>query len=114
MMENNRVAAYGEAKRFINYVFPGDIVFFSHKGVGLVAAAKVKGEKINADDISDMDWFSKQYSISKYAHKELVFRHGHKGRLVENIRSTKLLVLIYEMDGKKIFAVGPIFDYKEK
>jgi len=74
---------------------------------------EIKGEEINADDISDIDWFTKQYSISKYAHKELVFRHGHKGRLVENIRNTNLLILTYEKDGKKIFTLGPIFKYVE-
>lgn len=42
MMENSRVAAFGDAKRFVEYVHPGDIVFFSHKWVGLVAAAKVR------------------------------------------------------------------------
>lgn len=42
MMENQRVAAFGDAKRFVEYVHPGDIVFFSHKLVGLVAAARVK------------------------------------------------------------------------
>lgn len=43
MMENSRVAAFGGAKRFVEYVYAGDIVFFSHTGVGLVAAGKVIG-----------------------------------------------------------------------
>ena len=46
MMENNRVAAFGDAKRFVEYIYPGDIVFFSHKGTGLVAAAEVKKGEI--------------------------------------------------------------------
>jgi len=50
MMENSRVAAFGEAKRFIEYVYSGDIVFFSHKWEGLVAAAKVKKGNIKAPD----------------------------------------------------------------
>jgi len=50
MMENNRVAAFGDAKRFIEYVYPGDIVFFSHKWAGLVAAAKVNKGDIKAPD----------------------------------------------------------------
>lgn len=44
MMENSRLEAYGEAKRFVHHVHVGDIVFFSHKWCGLIAAAKVKGE----------------------------------------------------------------------
>jgi hypothetical protein len=50
MIENDRVAAFGEAKRFIHYLNPGDIVFYSHKWTGLVAAAKVKKGIIKSDD----------------------------------------------------------------
>ncbi|MFT6835308.1 MAG: hypothetical protein ACJA0H_001344 [Francisellaceae bacterium] len=44
MMDNCRLEAYGDAKRFVNHVHVGDIVFFSHKWCGLIAAAKVKGD----------------------------------------------------------------------
>lgn len=52
MMENNRVAAFGDAKCFVEYIYPGDIVFFSHTGTGLVAAAEVKkgGVKASSED----------------------------------------------------------------
>jgi len=50
MMENSRVAAFGDAKRFVDYVYPGDIVFFSHKWTGLVAAGRVKKGRIKAPD----------------------------------------------------------------
>jgi len=50
MMEKSCVAAFGDAKRFVEYVYPGDIVFFSHKWDGLVAAAKVKKGDIKAPD----------------------------------------------------------------
>ena len=49
MMENRRVAAFGDAKRFVQYVHPNDIVFFVHKGKGLIAAAKVKKGDIQTD-----------------------------------------------------------------
>ena len=39
-----------DAKRFVEYVYPGDIVFFSHKWTGIVAAARVKKSKIKAPD----------------------------------------------------------------
>lgn len=42
MMENRCVAAFGGAKRFVEYVYPGDTVFFSHRYKGIVAAAKVR------------------------------------------------------------------------
>lgn len=54
MIENSRVAAFGDAKRFIEYVYSGDIVFFSHKWAGLIAAARVNKGDIktpNADTL---------------------------------------------------------------
>ena len=50
MMENSRVAAFGDAKRFVEYVYPGDIVFFSHTRTGLVAAGRVKKGSIKSPD----------------------------------------------------------------
>lgn len=41
MVEKKRIAAYGDAKKQADYVSRGDLVFYSHKGHGIVAAAKV-------------------------------------------------------------------------
>ena len=43
MMENSRVAAYGDIKEDVKYLNPRDIVFFCHRGVGLIAAGEVVG-----------------------------------------------------------------------
>ena len=43
MIEKSRVAAYGDIKYVVEYLSPGDIVFFYHKSVGLVAAGEVHG-----------------------------------------------------------------------
>ncbi len=51
MMEHSRVAAYGDVKYVVEYLSPGDIVFFYHKSVGLVAAGEVHGPvRRNGDD----------------------------------------------------------------
>ena len=50
MMENSCVAAFGDAKRFVEYVHPGDIIFYSHKWVGIVAAARVKKGPVKVPD----------------------------------------------------------------
>ncbi len=51
MIENSRVAAWGDTKRFIEYIYPDDTVFFSHRGEGLVAAGRVKkGNIVSLDD----------------------------------------------------------------
>lgn len=56
MMEKNRVAAYGGIKYVIDYLQPKDIVFYSHKGYGIVAIAEVLGNrKIDTDD--DEEWY---------------------------------------------------------
>jgi len=52
MMDNSRVAAFGDAKRYIDYLSPGDIVFFSHRWVGIVAAARVKKGSVKAPEES--------------------------------------------------------------
>lgn len=44
MIENRRIEAYGDAKRYEKHVNIGDTVFLSHRYRGLVAAARVKGE----------------------------------------------------------------------
>ena len=54
MMENSRVAAFGDAKRFIEYVYTDDIVFFSHKWDGLVAAAIVNKGDTKAPDANTL------------------------------------------------------------
>ena len=54
MIENKKVAAYGDAKRFVEYIYPSDIVFFSHRWAGIVAAAKVKNGDIKAPDKSTL------------------------------------------------------------
>ncbi|MDQ1636837.1 MAG: hypothetical protein QOF62_176 [Pyrinomonadaceae bacterium] len=43
MIENKKIAAYGAVKHVVNYLNPKDIVFLSHKGLGIVAAAEVRG-----------------------------------------------------------------------
>ncbi len=48
MIENSRVAAFGDAKRWVRSVNPGDIVFFSHRWTGLVAAGRVKKGNIES------------------------------------------------------------------
>ena len=43
MMEKSRVAAYGNIQDVVASLNPRDIVFFSHKWVGLIAAGRVRG-----------------------------------------------------------------------
>jgi hypothetical protein len=49
MMEKSRVAAYGDIKYVVEYLNPGDIVFFYHKSEGLIAAAEVLRGPVRRD-----------------------------------------------------------------
>ncbi|EDM26128.1 hypothetical protein LNTAR_16313 [Lentisphaera araneosa HTCC2155] len=44
MLENKRVASFGDQKKLVNYLNKNDMVFLYHKGKGIVAAGKVKSE----------------------------------------------------------------------
>lgn len=49
MIDNSRVAAFGDSRKFAGYVKPGDIVFLSHRGQGIIAAGRVKKGKVKED-----------------------------------------------------------------
>lgn len=55
MMEGSRVAAFGDAKRFVERINDGDIVFFSHRWEGVVAAARVQRGQIREDRVDGTD-----------------------------------------------------------
>jgi hypothetical protein len=47
MIKNNRIAAYGSVKHVVDRLNKKDIVFLSHKGAGIIAAAEVIGPAKN-------------------------------------------------------------------
>lgn len=53
MIDNSRVAAFGDSRRFAHYVQPGDTVFLSHRGQGIIAAGRVKKGKVKEDKRED-------------------------------------------------------------
>ena len=69
MMKRNRVAAFGDAKRFVKHINAGDIVFFSHRGSGIVAAAKVRPGPVRADDEEDALYRDVEF-ITPFPHRE--------------------------------------------
>ena len=49
MIEKRRISAYGDRKDAVRSLNKGDTVFYSHKGYGLVAAARVVGKNVKRD-----------------------------------------------------------------
>lgn len=57
MMEKGRVAAYGGARRFADHVQPDDLVFFYHKGEGIIAAGEVTGDLRKIEKEDHHEWY---------------------------------------------------------
>jgi hypothetical protein len=53
MIEKKRVAAYGDRKEAVYSLSTGDFIFYSHRWVGLVAAAQVVGNQVKHGDSSE-------------------------------------------------------------
>jgi len=68
MMENSCVAAFGDAKRFVEHISQGDTVFFSHTGHGIVAAAKVAGDTVKVAEKET--WYRKVKFITPFPRAE--------------------------------------------
>lgn len=88
MMENGRVAAFGKAKRFVEYVYPGDIVFFSHKLTGLIAAGRVKNGNVKSPDKGTL-----------YRDVEFITPIPEKGQPIKAMPFSK----VSEITGKRFF-----------
>ena len=68
MMEKRRVAAWGDAKRYVGRIHPGDIVFFSHRLEGLVAAGRMKkGDIVRPDEET---WYRDVEFITPIPHRD--------------------------------------------
>lgn len=56
MFSESRVSAYGTRKNAVNSLSRGDLVFYSHKGVGIVGAAKITGNSVKNDGSEELYW----------------------------------------------------------
>lgn len=53
MVEKRRISAYGDRKEAVYSLSPSDIVFYSHRWQGLVAAARITGRAVKQDRTPD-------------------------------------------------------------
>lgn len=84
-----------------------------------IARKELKGESLTPEDYLALSEFMGQYKVTKAGTKTALSSFadpdGTKVRNVKkNITPLKLLLLIYEKDGKKILAAGPVYGYKEE
>ncbi|MFH1662195.1 MAG: DUF3160 domain-containing protein [Candidatus Falkowbacteria bacterium] len=79
------------------------------KDIKRIVEKELKGEILDYDDSQVISSISKQYIVSKSGAKVLDIN----GR-VENISGIKMLIMVHNSGDKKVFSVGPIFNYKER
>jgi len=51
MIEKKRISAFGDMKDAVRVFRKNDLVFYSHRGVGLIAAARIVGKQPCSDDM---------------------------------------------------------------
>ncbi len=80
-----------------------------------VIKKELNNEILNFDDIQIISNLTKQFVVAEKGKKSIVlnFKNSSKG-ITESINGVKLLMIVYNRDDKKIFAVGPVFDYQER
>lgn len=76
------------------------------------------GEKLEYEDLKFISTFAGRFEnkndTGKKPKASSVIINAGKPAMVENIEGVNLMAYVYENDGKKIMAVGPVFNYYEK
>jgi hypothetical protein len=85
----------------------------------LIIRKELAKEKISSDDYQFISDFTNQFRVQKAGTKTatLTFFDAQKNiwqSTKQSIADLKLLLLVYDKDGKKILVAGPIFNYKEQ
>ena len=76
---------------------------------------ELNGEILGYDELEIINNFAKQFVVQEGGSKSIELQIQNSNRFItESIEGVKLLVLVYNYDDKKVFAIGPIFNYQEK
>ncbi len=75
---------------------------------------ELSDKSLSDDNYTFIDNFIKQYKVEEESKKKITidFERSKKG-ITESIEGVKLMVVTYKKGGKKYFAVGPVYNYKE-
>lgn len=85
----------------------------------MIIRKELQGTALTNDDYQFMGDFVSQFRLQSLGGKtatiEFYDAKAKRSQLLkQSISDVKLLLLVYEKDGKKLLAVGPIFSYKEQ
>jgi len=87
------------------------------RGLEGVITKELNGEEFDGSDQKTIESFVKQFSVTKESLKELaILFEGEKNnyKITEDISGVKLAIIVYLKGDKKVFALGPVFNYQEK
>ncbi len=75
---------------------------------------ELSDQSLSDDDYTFIDNFIKQYKVEEESKKKITidFERSREG-ITESIEGIELMVVTYKKGGKKYFAIGPVYNYKE-
>lgn len=76
---------------------------------------ELNNEVLNFDDIQIISNLTRRFAVAEKSKKSMELHFKNSSKIItESINGVKLLIAAYNRDDKKIFAIGPIFDYQER
>ncbi|MCG2701231.1 DUF3160 domain-containing protein [Candidatus Parcubacteria bacterium] len=76
---------------------------------------ELNGEILDYSELEIINNLAKQFIVAQSGEKDIELKFVDSDRIItESIAGVKLLVLVYDRDGSKFFAIGPIFNYQER
>jgi len=78
-----------------------------------IAKKELSNEAISEEDCQFINSLIKNFTPETKMNKTFTINFESR-KLTESIEGAKLLILVYEKEGKKIMAIGPIYNYSEK
>lgn len=75
---------------------------------------ELNSQTLDKNDCKLINELVKQYNVSGKGAKEFTLTFANNQKLNESINGVKLLNVVYKHDNKKVFVIGPIFNYQEE
>ncbi len=84
-----------------------------------IVRKELSNEALSTDDYQFIADFVSQYRVDKAGSKQMTIvfsdqKNNRSHQITQSIGGLKLLLMVYEKEGKRILAVGPVFGYKEQ
>ncbi len=75
---------------------------------------ELQNQILDKDDCEFIIELAKQFSVKEKGSKDIKINFKTNQTIRESIEGIKLLIVVYQHNDKKVFAVGPVFNYEER